>query len=203
MITLNGNVLCAIDVETTGLIPGHHEITQVCFLPLDFDLKPKKNIVPFDILLKIEHEDRIDWNALKVSKTNFFKHQQVSIDKYRAADLFEDWVEKLKLPIYKRISPLAHNWPFDRAFILDWLQPTAFGEFIDGRYRDTMATANAINDIYDKLNESTPFPKVNLSYLAAMLKIPHKGAHNALNDCVVTSQVYKALLSKGYLDGTA
>lgn len=203
MITLNGNVLCAIDVETTGLVPGYNEITQVCFLPLDDDLQPRKDIVPFDLNLHIDFEERIDWDALKLSKINFMKHQQQALDKYRAADLFEDWVAKLNLPLYKRISPLAHNWPFDRAFIFDWLQPTAFGNYIDGRFRDTMALAASINDIYDRLNEPTPFPKINLPYIASVLKIAHEGAHTALNDCAVTAEVYKQLLTKGYLDGTA
>lgn len=201
MITLNGNVLCAIDVETTGLTPGFHEITQVCFLPLDNDLKPRRDVGPFDLNLRIEYEERIDWEALKISKINFLKHQQIAIDKYDAADLFESWVEKLKLPLYKRISPLAHNWPFDRAFILDWLQPTAFGSHIDGRFRDTMSLAAAINDIYDIKNEPAPFPKINLPYMASLLKIPHENAHTALADCVVTAEVYKQLLNKNYLEG--
>jgi DNA polymerase III epsilon subunit-like protein len=202
MITLNGNVLCAIDVETTGLVAGFHEITQVCFLPLDNDLEPRKDIVPFDLLLRIDYEERIDWDALKVTKTNFMKHQQRAMDKYRAADLFEEWVDKLNLPLYKRISPLAHNWPFDKAFIQDWLQPTAFGTHIDGRFRDSMATAIAINDIYDRVNEPTPFAKVNLSWLAKTLKIEHHQAHSALGDCITTAKVYKQLLLKGYLNGT-
>ena len=203
MITLNGNVLCAIDVETTGLNPGYHEITQVCFLPLDSNLKPRKDIVPFDLLLKIEYEDRISWDALKISKINFMKHQQVAFDKYSAADLFEEWVEKLNLPPNKRISPLAHNWPFDRAFIMDWLQPAAFGHYIDGRFRDTMSLAAAINDIYDRLAEPAPFPKINLGYLASVLKIPHRGAHTAINDCDVTAKIYAQLITKGYLVGTS
>ena len=178
-------------------------ITQICFLPLDDDLQPRKDIVPFDLWLRIEYEDRIDWNALRVTKTNFMRHQQQAMDKYRAADLFEEWIEKLNLPPNKRISPLAHNWPFDRGFVMDWLQPIAFGMYIDGRFRDTMATAIAINDIYDKLCEPTPFPKVNLGYLCSVLKIKHEGAHSALGDCVVTAKVYKELLRKGYLDGTA
>lgn len=202
MITLNGNVLCVIDVETTGTTPGYHEITQVCVLPLDNNLNPRKDIIPFDLNLHIDYEERINWDALRVSKINFFKHQQSAIDKYVAADLFDEWVKKLNLPINKRISPLAHNWPFDRAFILDWLQPTAFGCYIDGRFRDTMAFAASLNDIYDLHTEPIPFPKINLSYLASLLKIPHTSAHSALSDCVVTAEVYKKLLTKGYLDST-
>ena len=202
MITLNGNVLCAIDVETTGTKPGHHEITQVCFLPLDDNLEPHKKIMPFDIELFIEHEDRIDWEAFRVSKINFFQHQQQAINKDIAADLFEQWIENLKLPPNKRISPLAHNWPFDRSFIIEWLQPTAFSTYIDGRFRDSMTLAIGINDIYDFATEPTPFPKVNLAYLASQLKIPHNGAHNALADCITTAQVYKKLLKIRYLNAT-
>ena len=203
MIHLNGNVLCAIDVETTGLKAGHHEIVQVCFLPLDGDLKPRRDVVPFDLNLKVEFEDRIDWDAFRVTKINFFKHQQTAMDKYEAADLFDGWVQKLKLPERKRISPLAHNWIFDAGFIKDWLGPTSFETVIDGRYRDTMTLALGINDIYDRNNEPIPFPKVNLSYIASQLKIAHENAHSALGDCVVTAEVYKGLLLKGYLDAAA
>ena len=203
MIHLNGNVLVCIDVETTGLQAGFHEITQVCFLPLGPDLKPRQDIVPFDLLLKIEREDRIEWDALKVSKTDFFKHQQTAMDKYEAADLFEDWVQKLNLPERKRISPLAHNWKFDQGFIRDWLGNISYETYIDGRSRDTMEAALYINDVYDNRNEPIPFPKVNLSYVAAQLKIPHDRAHNALADCVVTAEVYKKLVSGSYLEATA
>jgi DNA polymerase III epsilon subunit-like protein len=161
------------------------------------------------------------------------QHQQKAIDKYTAADLFLDWVEKLDMPERKRISPLAHNWAFDREFIKDWLCPTAFDEIIDGRYRETkgaatlisdvygeagepcppheiigddyrdsMVSANFVNDVYDSINEPCPFPKINLKYLASTLKIEHKGAHNALADCLVTAEIYKRLLHKGYLNGT-
>lgn len=202
MITLNGNVLCAMDVETTGTIAGYHEITQVCFLPLDSNLKPDPQYVPFDILLKIEHEGRINWDALRVTKVNFVKHQIEAYDKYRAADLFEEWMERFELPFNKRLMPLAHNWIFDQAFIKDWLQPTAFSNYIDGRYRDTMVLAAGINDIYDRLCEPTPFPKINLEYLCSQLKVINMSAHNALGDCAATAEVYKKLITKGYLDGT-
>lgn len=201
MITLNGNIMCAIDVETTGTQAGFHEITQVCFLPLDDNLEPRKDVAPFDLLLKIEREERIDWNALKVSKINFMKHQQVAMDKFSAADLFDDWIVKLNIPPNKRISPLAHNWPFDREFIKEWLQPSAYNIYIDGRFRDTMASANYINDVYDFLNESMPFAKINLGYIASLLKIEHANSHSALGDCVVTAKVYKSLLNRGYLTG--
>ena len=60
-----------------------------------------------------------------------------------------------------------------------------------------------INDTYDRNNEPIPFPKVSLGYIASQLKIPHERAHSALGDCVVTADVYRALLLKEYLNASA
>jgi DNA polymerase III epsilon subunit-like protein len=187
-----------MDVETTGLKVGHHEITQICCLPLDGNLKPRQDILPFDLMLHIDFEERIDWEALRVTKTNFFKHQQASIDKWEAAELFESWVERLNLREGKRICPLAHNWPFDKGFVSHWLGHEMFELLIDGRFRDTMALALAINDEYDHKNEPVMFPKVNLGYIASQLKIQHQGAHSALGDCITTAEVYKTLISRDF-----
>ena len=201
MIYLNGHALCAIDVETTGLVAGYHEITQVCFLPLDATLEVRQDIIPFDLLLHIEHEDRIDPDAMKLTRTKFYEHQQKAIDKYQAADLLVEWVERFNLPFRKRIMPLAHNWKFDAAFILEWLGPTSFEQFIDGRSRDTMCCALYANDIAAMRHEQVPFPKVNLPYVASQLKIPHDRAHEALADCVTTVEVYKKMMNHRMLQG--
>ncbi len=194
MIHLNGNLLCAIDVETTGLEFDKHEIVEVCFLPLDAKLNPREDIVPFDIKIKPEKVDNIDWDAFKVTKIDFFKLCESGLDKYDAADLFEQWVEQLKLPDRKRISPLAHNWKFDNTFLGEWLSILTRDLYIDGRARCTMSDALLINDRADHRNEQIPFPKVNLGYLASCLKIQHKGAHSALGDCLTTVEVYKQML---------
>lgn len=190
-VHLNGNVICVIDVETTGLDPEIHEIMEVCFLPLDSTLKPRKDIIPFEVQIKPEHPETADMDAVKISKMDFLKLCETGLDPYIAGDLFLHWIEKLKLPERKRLSPLAHNWKFDQAFIKVWLGETAFSTYIDGRSRDTMEVALFLNDRADRRNEEIPFPKVNLGYLASQLKIPHNRAHRALDDCVVTAEVYR------------
>ena len=191
---LNGNLLCVIDVETTGLDPSKHEITEICILPLDEKLNVSRKVLPFNIMMKPSNPDNVEWDAIKVTQIDYMKLCQEGMDKYEAADLFEEWFAKLGLPERKRISPLAHNWPFDRGFIREWLGPTSFEMHIDGRYRDTMAMALAFNDIADVNAEAYPFPKVALSYIASTLKIDFDKVHNALDDCVLTSKVYKEMI---------
>jgi len=198
MLHLNGNLLCAIDVETTGLDPSKHEITEICILPLDAKLEVSRKIMPFNIFMRPDKPENIDWGALKLTQTDFFQLCEKGMDKWAAADLFDEWFQKLKLAEWKRISPLAHNWPFDRAFIKEWLGSAGFELHIDGRFRDTMSTALYINDENDAKNEQCPFPKVNLSYLASTLKIDFDKIHNALDDCVLTAKIYKQLVHKQY-----
>lgn len=194
MIHANGHAICAIDCETTGLDPDHHEIIEIAFLPLDFNLQPRRDVPFFEILIRPDNVDNIDWDAFKISKQNFNDLLTRGLDKYDAADLFVDWWSKLKLAYNKRIMPLAHNWAFDMQFIKKWLGPKTFHYHIDGRYRDTMNACQFLNDISDKKAEQTPFPKVNLTYVAQTLKIPHTRAHTAMGDCLVTAEVYRELI---------
>lgn len=51
---LNGNLLCCIDTETTGLISGTHDIWQIAVLPLDENIQPLKGVFPFYMDIKIK-----------------------------------------------------------------------------------------------------------------------------------------------------
>lgn len=191
---LNGNLLAAVDVETTGLIPDFHEIWQIAILPLDFNIKPRKDIIPFYLDLQITRPENIDKNAIKMNKVEFAKRQQRAIDPFTAADMFDNWFDRLKLPIYKKICPLAQNWPFDRSFLLAWLGNTSFEHTFSPRYRDTMVNTIFHSDLSDFRGDKIKFVQHNLQYLCQKLDVKNQKPHDALQDCIATAEVYRRLL---------
>lgn len=211
MINLNDNLMCAIDVETTGLDPMANDILEIAVVPLTYNLDPAPNIVPFHIMMKPESIDNIDFDAMRVLKTydesmdnsditlskeRLIRAVSSGIEQTRAADLLVEWFEEhVCLKPKKRIIPLAHNWIFDSAFLKQWMGPKSFDYLFDPRHRDTMTIAAFHNDYAEFDNRlELPFPKLKLSLLCNKLGIEQRRAHNALEDAVVTAQVYKRLL---------
>lgn len=194
LLHLNGNILCAVDVETTGFVPGHHDIWQIAILPLDNLIKPAKGIIPFYLDLKVKRPENINKKAVKLNRTDFYTRQLRAIDPWEAADMLDEWVQKLNLPMRKGICALASNWPFDRSFIIDWLGHESFQQFFSPWYRDTMVSATFQNDIADHRGNRIEYPKVGLASLGGRLKVKNEKAHDALQDCIATAEVYRRLI---------
>ena len=200
----NGNQLCAIDCETTGLDSHWHEILQICILPLDSNIEPRKDIIPFYINLIPEHLERVNPDALKVNKTKLSELCKSGHDMEKAKDLLDEWINKLGLPFTKggfrkKIMPLGQNFAFDKGFIMRWLGLDTYDYYFDYHYKDTMIAANYLNDRAAMHAEKVPFSKIRLAWLAKCFDIDHKNAHNALQDCIVTAKVYKKMLLEGLL----
>lgn len=193
---LNGNLLCVVDCETTGFVPGFNCMWQICILPLNAAIKPYKGIVPFYVDMQVRRPENINFNAIKLNSGEFATRQLRAMDSWVAADLFDEWFEKLRLPVNKKIIPLAQNWPFDREFIIDWLGRETFFQLFSPQYRDTMTAALFCNDIADFRSDRIPYPKVNLQYLCNLLAVRNLKAHDALQDCITTAEIYRRLLLK-------
>jgi len=194
---LNGNLLCAVDVETTGLDPQKHDIIQLAILPLDAGINPLQRVRPFVIEMIPKRPENIQPGATKTHRINMAELVLRAIDPWKAVDLFEDWFEKLNLPLGKKIVPLAHNYLFDRDFIREWLGgPVSFDHFFHYHFRDSMALALALNDRANQKMEKPPYPKVSLSYCCAMTDVTNLRAHDALADCVATAEVYRRMLQQ-------
>lgn len=193
MIHANGNKICAIDVETTGLDYKKNDIIEIAVVPLDYNLEPDPNYAPFWLDMAPQKFDNIDYSFIRKNKIDHL--QRNGFDPYVALDIFIEWIERLELPIGKRIMPLAQNWVFDRAFIMEWMGSESFNFYIDGRYRDLMSLSLFINDSDDFHNQPCHFAKNKLSYICCQLNLECERElfHGAQYDAVKTAEAYRKL----------
>ncbi len=202
MTHYNSNILCSIDVETTGLDPKINDIWQIAVLPLNSDFEPLKEvtgpngtrkIIPFYANLKISNVDSVDKRAIG-NREEFVRMQQTAFDPYDCADLLVDWFERLSLGPNKRLLPLAQNWPFDKSFIVEWLGEKTFDLLFSPRYRDSMVIAAFQSDRQGYLNQKVTLAQYNLTYLAYHAQYKNPKPHDALQDCIATAKIYKCFI---------
>lgn len=193
---LNGNILCAIDCETTGLDPKKHEIIEIAIVPLDHQLNRLKGFPPFHHYIKPERRpENIEDEAMATNGQDIAWLKLNGIDPWTVQDLLDRWFQKLKLAPTRKIMPLGMNWPFDRAFIQDWLGPNSMEATFSGLFRDLSAVALFMNDRSDFHAIKCPFPKYKLSYIASCLGVTQEKAHTAIEDALVLAECYKRLMT--------
>jgi DNA polymerase III epsilon subunit-like protein len=174
-------------------------VIQVVFLPLDNKLNPRKDLPPFDIRLRPMYIDRIDAEALRISRQRLEEIIESGIDQEKGLELFEHWFGKLNLPMNKRIMPLGYNISlFDLPFIRYWFDVSGlnYEEYISYVVRDGMQVCTFLNDVSDFCVEQTPFNKLRLTYVAKKLDIEvfDQGVHDPLYDAFLAAEIYKKLL---------
>ena len=194
MTQLQGNLMAAVDLETTGVRAGYHDIIQIAVLPLNADLRPLESVQPFYTTIKPKYPER-------ASKAATYKHH-LSVDDLvlnapdadKVADLFVEWVERLQLPVGRYLVPLAHNWPFESSFLKSWLGVEMCSSIFHAHARDSMGLAIAINDLAAFSGEITPFHSVSLNSMCKKLNIINVNPHDALSDCIAEAELYRTLL---------
>ncbi|GAG17775.1 unnamed protein product [marine sediment metagenome] len=204
MVHWNGNQLCAIDTETTGLDSAWHDIIQICILPLDSNIQPRRDVLPFYIEMIPQHPERADPEAMKINRLDFAIIGQRGHDQEKAKDLLEAWIEKLGLPSTKygrkkQIIPLGQNYAFDQGFMREWLGHETYQQYFHYDVRDLKRVVAYLNDRAGMHAEKVPFSKGNLRWIANHLNVPLDKAHDALADCQATAECYRRLLQQGLL----
>lgn len=194
LLALNGNMLVAVDVETTGLTPGFHEVVQVAIVPLDSDILPCKEHRAFYINIRPEHPERADRKATDVHGLDMDWLLTNGIEQYRAADMLEDWVTGLDLPFSKRMAPLAHNFPFEKAFLSNWLGQATYDGLFFIHPRDTQVVGALCNDLASYWGKDIPFGTLSLSSMCKKLGIVNEKEHDALADSLAGASLYRELI---------
>jgi DNA polymerase III epsilon subunit-like protein len=192
MVNCNGNPIAAVDLETSGLRPGYHEIIQIAILPLDSELNPM--LEPFYTTVKPEHPDR--WEKAsgyvhRIDKNELMLHAP---DAGRVQDLLIEWFNNLDLPFARKLTPLAHNWAFESAFLGAWLGPERVDEIFHCHSRDSMHVGITMNDRAIFRGEEVPFNRVSLQSMCRRMGIENPNPHDALNDAMVEATLYRRLI---------
>ena len=158
LVHLNGCLMAAVDLETTGTRPGYHEIIQIAVVPLDSDFRPLADVRPFYTLVKPEHPERESAGAKhkhKIPMTELLLHAP---DSARVVDWLYEWFAALKLPFKKCLIPLAHNWAFESSFLKAWLGVEQTDLIFHSHARDGMLYAISLNDKAGLRRRAGPVP---------------------------------------------
>jgi DNA polymerase III epsilon subunit-like protein len=189
---LYGNILCAIDTETTGRMPGFHEIIQIAIQPLDSNLEPMGR--PFYHMIAPDYPERSESSAQVVHGIDLNELKLTALDQWKVADLLDEWLQALDMPHRKSLVPLAHNWAFEAGFLKAWLGIESFNEIFHPHPRDSMGLAISLNDLAAFRGDKPVFPSVGLGPMCKQLGIQIIHAHDALGDALAEAQVYARLL---------
>jgi DNA polymerase III epsilon subunit-like protein len=194
LVHLNGNVMAAVDFETTGRRAGFHEPIQIAIVALDSELRPLTGVRPFYHEIKPKYPERAEGDASSVHKIDLEQLRLHAASADRIADLLIEWWEKLDLPFEKKLVPLAHNWPFENSFFRAWLGSDLTDKLFHGHARDAMSYAISLNDRAAFKGEPVPFPKVGLGSLCKRFKVINAQPHDAMCDALAEAELYRNML---------
>lgn len=192
---LNGNLLCTVDLETTGSRPGYHEPIQIAIVPLDSELKPIGRATDwFYRSIKPNFPERAEPDAMRVNRLNLNELCLNALPSEKIEDLLVEWFEKLELPHKRSIIPLAHNWAFESSFLTSWLGVSLKSQVFHPLARDSMLYAASLNDRAHFAGEPIPFNSLSLGSLCSQLHVVNECPHDALHDSLAEAEVYRKLL---------
>jgi DNA polymerase III epsilon subunit-like protein len=191
--SMHGNILCAVDVETTGTLAGYHEIIQIACVPLNHHLEPSEDHRFFYMNFQPEFPERMSEECARKHGLSLEDLKDAPTQE-KGIMFLEEWYESLNLPFNKRLVPLAHNWGFERGFLINLLGLIGFDYMWQVHPRDTMILAGHINDLYAWHGLTPPFSKLSLPSLCTRFDIELNNAHDALADSIATAKLYGALL---------
>lgn len=194
LVHLNGNLLAAVDVETTGRRAGYHEVIQIAIVPLNSDLRPLETVRPFYSTMKPLYPERQEKVSGYIHGLDINELMLHAPEPGRVQDLLIEWWERLDLPFQKTLVPLACNWAFESSFLKAWLGVELSDRLFHGHARDIMLYALSLNDKSAFAGEPVPFNRVGLKSLCRKLGVENRQAHDALSDALAEAEVYRTML---------
>ena len=200
-----GHLLCAVDVETTGLFPitdgmvpelgrSLGEVIQVAVQPIDRDYKPQGE--PFMTLIAPRHPELSTRTSENVHGIEVAKLHEYAPDPQIASGLFYDWFVNQQLPIERKLIMLGHNTIFETRHLLAWLGEDMYNAIFHFHTRCTMTLAAAVNDWCAFNGEAAFFPSLGLESVCGKLGVVNLKAHDAYHDAIASAECYEAMMRR-------
>lgn len=157
LIHANNDLLCGVNLQTTGSDPGIHEIVHLTFYPVGAELTRLKDVPYLDLVIRPERPDMVsDKKRRAISQDLFLQALNHGVPKERAYELFTDWFHKLELQTGKRIIPITFDWVTKYRFFESFV---GNDEYTTHKVRDLLTVASYQNDRADFDARDIPFPQ--------------------------------------------
>lgn len=164
--------LCFFDVESTGLKPGYHEVTEVGF----------RHAVKGPLCLQIapRHMDRAEADALRISGYNSADWAEAKPFKQNAARITE-YLDGATL--------VGHNVSqFDVPMLSSEYERAGLDH--DDLFRDVVDTQQLARTFLVPLG----LKQLNMKSCMAFIGEEYEGAHNAYEDAIFAEKLYKFIV---------
>jgi len=181
---LSDYIGAAVDLETTGLLAGVHEIAELTVLLHDDSFKPldrfHTQIRP--MRPEIAEPDALIKNGLKLHELK----EAATPPQVRNA--FFQWHQEVAEG--KKLFPLGHNYgSFDKGFLRAFLGDY-YDDYFHYKNRDTFSLAQGLKDSgLLELDQS-----LSLENLCEHFKVPHV-SHRSHGDAIATLMLYRKLIN--------
>ena len=194
LVHLNGCLMAAVDLETTGTRPGYHEIIQIAVVPLDSDFKPlgrraavlhaRQAEAPGAGIGRGEAQAQDSDGGTLAPRPGVGPSGRLALRLVQGPEAALQEVPRAAGPQLGLRVELLEGMAGRRANRPDLPQPRPRRDALRHRLNDKAAFAG----------EPAPFPRVGLGAMCAKLGIVNTNPHDALADCIAEAEVYHALL---------
>lgn len=200
---IENNVLCVIEIKTSGPKPYFHDIVDLAILPVDGRFQPSKVFKPFHVISYPKRPKNIVVGAgNNISRENLVRVLETGMMPDIATTLFHSWFTEMKLAKNGKLIPVAFNWSATLPFLEDWLgwscdtqKPVMYDYyFCEGVYRDVIAINGYLQDMawFNSVNLPFHFNETRKSLIMKIMEVEPSYAEGTYAACIDTANIFKA-----------
>jgi len=198
----NGCHIVPFTLRTNGRNTTLHEVVELCGIPLDADLKQRKEVMPLCLQIAPLNPQYSDFESGDIARNKIAKLAIAGIDAEQALRIFFKWRDKLGIKTTKygtpyKIIPVYYDAGLAIPFMQAFFTRDLYFEFFHDVHIDLKSVCRFINDRAAYRIEDVPISKYNLSFVASALEIEHQISRDCLEDCDLLAKCYRQLVSRG------